>query len=149
MAGILSTARIDVKAPATEVWKALTDVDMIQKYFFGSRVQTTWRPGSPITWSGQWEGKAYEDKGKVLEVEPNRLLKVSHFSPLAGLPDRPENYHNLTFQLDQQGRATRVSLTQDNNKDEAEAERSTQNWRTMLEGLKKVVEEGSGAGSKR
>lgn len=148
MAGILATARIDIKAPAAEVWKALTDLDTVPKYFFGSRVQTDWRPGSPITWSGQWKGKAYEDKGKVLEVEPNRLLKVSHFSPLTGLPDRPENYHNLTFELHQQGHATRVSLTQDNNKDEAEAERSTQNWRTMLEGLKKVVEEGRGAGSK-
>ncbi|HET9847542.1 MAG TPA: SRPBCC domain-containing protein [Candidatus Dormibacteraeota bacterium] len=143
MAGILSTARIDVEAPAPEVWKALTDLDTIPKYFFGSRVQTDWRPGSPITWRGQWEGKAYEDRGKVLEVEPNRLLKVSHFSPLAGLPDKPENYHNLTFELDQHGHATRVSLTQDNNKNEAEAEHATKNWRTLLEGLKKVVEAGT------
>ena len=148
MAGILATARIDIKAPAAEVWKALTDLDTVPKYFFGSRVQTDWRPGSPITWSGQWKGKAYEDKGKVLEVQPNRLLKVSHFSPLAGVPDRPENYHSLTFQLEPHGDATRVSLTQDNNKDEAEAEHSTQNWRTMLEGLKRVVEKGSGAAPK-
>jgi uncharacterized protein YndB with AHSA1/START domain len=148
MAGILSTARIEIKAPVADVWTALTDLDMIPKYFFGSRVQTDWRPGSPITWRGQWEGKAYEDKGTVLEVEPKRLLKVSHFSPLTGLPDRPENYHNLTFELEQHGHTTRVSLTQDNNKDEAEAEHSTQNWRSMLESLKQVVEDGAGASPK-
>lgn len=149
MAGILATARIEIKAPAADVWKALTDLDTIPKYFFGSRVQTDWRPGSRITWRGQWEGKAYEDKGEVLEFEPNRLLRVSHFSPLAGVPDRPENYHNLTFVLEEHGDATRVSLTQDNNKDEAEAQHSTQNWRTMLEGLKRVIEKPSGAGSKQ
>ena len=140
MAGIESTARIDIQAPAAEVWKALTDPDTIARYFFGSRVKTDWRPGSPITWSGEWNGKPYEDKGTVLEVEPDRLLKVSHFSPLAEVPDRPENYHNIVFELEQHGHATGVSLTQDNNKDEAEAEHSTQNWKAMLEALKKVVE---------
>ena len=140
MAGVMSTAEVEVKASVGKVWEALTDPEIIAKYFFGSRVETDWRPGSPITWKGEWEGHAYEDKGRVLDVVPNRLLKVTHFSPLAGLPDRPENYHNLTFELEQRGAATRVRLTQDNNKDEAEAERSTQNWTTMLEGLKKTVE---------
>lgn len=140
MGGVISTAEVEVKAPVAKVWEALTDPDIIRKYFFGSRVETDWRPGSAITWKGEWEGHAYEDKGRVLDFKPNRLLKVSHFSPLAGLPDRPENYHNLTFDLEQRGDATCVRLEQDNNKDEAEAERSTTNWRTMLEGLKKTVE---------
>ena len=140
MAGVESIAEIEVKASVAKVWEALTDPEIIAKYFFGSRVETDWQPGSRITWKGEWEGNAYEDKGRVVEVVPERLLKVTHFSPLTGLPDRPENYHVLTFELEQHGAATQVRLVQDNNKDEAEAERSTQNWRTMLEGLKKTVE---------
>lgn len=141
MGNVLAKAEIDVQAPATEVWEALTNPDIIAKYFFGTQVETDWAPGSPITWKGQWEGKPYEDKGEVLEVEPNHLLKVTHFSPLAGQPDKPENYHTLAFKLDGHDGATHVSLTQDNNKDKEEADHASENWRTMLAGLKKTVEE--------
>ena len=48
---------------------------------FGSKVVTDWVEGSPIVWKGEYEGKTYEDKGEVLEIEPERRLKVSHPSP--------------------------------------------------------------------
>jgi uncharacterized protein YndB with AHSA1/START domain len=136
----IAKAEIDVAAPASRVWKALTDPETIAKYFFGSQVQTDWQPGSPIVWKGEYEGKRYEDKGEILEVEQNRLLRVTHFSPMTGLPDKPENYHTLTYTLDERGGSTHVSLSQDNNGSEAEAERATANWMTMLNGLKSTVE---------
>lgn len=141
MGNVLAKAEIDVRAPATEVWEALTNPDIIARYFFGTQVETDWAPGSPITWKGQWEGKPYEDKGEVLEVEPNHMLKVTHFSPLSGQPDKPENYHTLAFKLDAHDGSTHVSLTQDNNNDKVEADHASENWRTMLAGLKKTVEE--------
>lgn len=136
----IAKAEIDVAAPVSEVWRALTDADLIAKYFFGSRVETDWRPGSSITWKGEYNGKAFEDKGKVLEVEENRLLKVTHFSPLSGQPDEPENYHTLTYTLDEHDGGTHLELSQDNNGSEEEAEHSKANWETMLAGLKKTVE---------
>jgi hypothetical protein len=42
---------------------------------FGSEVTTDWKPGSPITWKGEFEGRAYEDKGEVIAVEPGRRLR--------------------------------------------------------------------------
>lgn len=138
----MAKAEIDVAATPADVWRALTDPDMIAKYFFGSRVQTDWKTGSPIVWRGEYEGKRYEDKGEILEVQPNRLLRVPHFSPLAGLPDEPEHYHTLTYELDERNGITHVLLTQDNNGTEAEAERATANWTTMLEALKNTVEAG-------
>lgn len=137
---VIAKAEIDVTAPVASVWKALTDPGIIAKYFFGSQVCTDWQPGSPIVWQGEYEGKQYEDKGEILEVEQNRLLRMTHFSPMAGLPDEPENYHTLTYTLDERGGSTHVSLSQDNNGSEAEAERATANWATMLEGLKSTVE---------
>ena len=140
MANLVAKAEVDIAAPANEVWKALTDPEIIARYFFGSRVETSWKPGTPIRWKGEWQGRPYEDKGQILEFRPNRRLKVTHFSPLSAVPDQPENYHTITYELEEHGGSTHLSLMQDNNKDESEVEHSTANWRVMLAGLKKTVE---------
>ena len=140
MADHIATAEIDTFAPPSRVWAALTDPAQIRQYFFGSVVDTDWAVGSPITWSGEYEGKAYQDKGEVLECTPETRLKVSHFSPLAGQPDEPENYHVITYDLSARDGGTHVSMTQDNNGDDDEARRASSTWETMLAGLKKTVE---------
>ena len=140
MTGYVATAETDIDATRSEVWRALTDPDEIQKYMFGSKVETDWKPGSRITWKGEYEGKKYEDRGEILEVEPERRLKLTHFSPLGGEEDAPENYHTLIYELEERDGKTRVSLSQDNNKSEEAAEHSRANWDKMLAGLREVVE---------
>jgi uncharacterized protein YndB with AHSA1/START domain len=140
MAGYVATAETDIRAPRSKVWRALTDPDQIQKYMFGSKVETDWKPGSRITWKGEYGGKRYEDKGEVLEVERERRLKLTHFSPLSGDDDVPENYHTLVYELEESDGRTHVSLSQDNNKSEEAAEHSRANWDKMLSGLKEVAE---------
>ena len=108
----------------------------------GSQVVTDWQPGSPIVWKGEYEGKEYEDKGEIVEIEPEQRLKVTHFSPLTGQEDIPANYHTVLYELENHGRKTRVSLSQDNNSSEEAAEHSKANWEKMLAGLKEVVEAG-------
>lgn len=142
MADHVASASVEIDAPADKVWTALTDPEQIQKYMFGSRVVTDWKPGSPIIWKGEYEGKRYEDKGEIVEIEPERRLKVTHFSPLSGEDDVPENYHTVLYELEQNGEKTHVSLTQDNNSSAEGAEHSSGNWEKMLAGLKEVVEAG-------
>jgi uncharacterized protein YndB with AHSA1/START domain len=141
MSGDTVSASVEISASPRRVWEALTDPDQIREYFLGTTVTTTWEPGSPITWSGEYDGHRYEDKGEVLEVEPERRLVVTHFSPMSGQDDVPENYHRITYRLDDEGAATRVTLEQDNTPaDSVEDFRS--NWETMLGNLKELVERG-------
>ena len=67
---------------------ALVDPAAIKQYMFGTTVESDWREGSSIVWKGEWQGRAYEDKGVILRLEPGRLLQYSHFSPLSGAPGR-------------------------------------------------------------
>ena len=136
----IATAETDIDASTDQVWTALTDPSQIEKYMFGTHVVTDWEPGSTIVWKGEYEGKRYEDKGELVEVEPGRRLTMTHFSPLSGQDDIPANYHTLVYELEQRGTTTHLSLSQDNNASEEEAEHSRANWQTMLSGLKEVVE---------
>jgi uncharacterized protein YndB with AHSA1/START domain len=140
MTDFVATAEAEIDAPPEKVWGALTDPKQIEEYMFGSQVETDWKPGSRIVWRGEYEGKQYEDKGEIVEIEPNRRLKVTHFSPLSGQEDIPENYHTLLYELEERDGSTRVSLSQDNNPSAEAAEHSRANWEKMLVGLKQVVE---------
>ena len=146
MADHVATAETEINSSRAQVWAALTDPEQIKQYMFGSQVVTDWKQGSPIVWKGEYEGKKYEDKGEIVEIEPEQRLKLTHFSPLSGAEDRPENYHTLVYELDERGGRTHVSLSQDNNASEEAAEHSRANWEKMLAGLKQVVE-GSSLGT--
>ena len=131
---------IDIEAPRGKVWDALTNPKLIKQYLFGTEVTTDWKVGSPITYKGTWEGKSYEDKGEVLENEPEKLLVSTFWSSLSGKPDLPENYQTVHYELSPKGVGTRLTLTQDNNASQEEVDHAEQNWNMVLEGMKKLLE---------
>jgi len=137
----VAKAAITINAPASRVWDALTKPDLIKLYLFGTQVTTDWRVGSPITYQGMWEGKAYKDKGQVLQVEPGKLLVSTFWSSLSGLPDVPENYQTVRYELSAEGNGVRLTITQDNNHSQEEADHSAQNWKTVLDGIRKLLED--------
>jgi len=132
---------VTIDAPKGEVWDALTNPAKVKQYLHGTEMSTDWREGSPIFWRGEWKGKPYEDKGKVLEVKAQRLIKYTHWSPLGGSEDKPENYHTVTYELAGDDRKTTLTLTQDNNPTKEEAEKMARdNWGPVLQGLKETAE---------
>jgi uncharacterized protein YndB with AHSA1/START domain len=136
----IAQAHVEINAPIAKVWDALVDPALIKQYMFGTNVVSDWREGAPIVWKGEWQGKAYEDKGTILQLKPQRVLEYSHFSPLAGQADVPENYHTVTIELTPAVAGTMVTLSQDNNATDEEREHAEQNWRTMLDSLKQFLE---------
>ena len=144
-----TTARvtIDIKASRGAVWRALTDPVQIKRYFMGdAEVRTTWKVGDPITFHGEWNGQEFQDKGEIVTFEPERELAYSHFSPMMGKPDEPENYHLVDITLDGGSDTTNVTLEQSNltggvsDEDRAAREQFEQNWQQMLEKLRDTVE---------
>ena len=131
---------VSVASAKSKVWNALIDPQVVARYMFGATVVSSWKEGDPIVWKGEWKGKPFEDKGIVLRIEPDRVLSYSHFSPLGGKPDVPENYHTVTIEVSEHNGTTLVQLSQDGNPTDEARAHSEQNWRTMLEGLKKTVE---------
>jgi uncharacterized protein YndB with AHSA1/START domain len=138
----VAETRITVHAPAEAVWRALTDPALVKQYMYGTNLETDWKVGSPITWKGEWQGKPYEDKGTVLAVEPRKLLKVTHWSPMGGSEDKPENYHTVIYELAERDGETVLTLKQDNNPTQDAADTMAEkNWGPVLEGIKKVAEQ--------
>ncbi len=142
MAGDLTAnSSVVINAEPAAVWAALTEPELVSKAFFGAQVESDWQEGSPITFRGEWEGKPFEDKGRIVRIVPNSLLEYTHWSPLSGVADDPENYHGVTFRLTPREGGTGLSLSQSNVTDEAEREHSERNWSMMLDNVKRLVEQ--------
>jgi uncharacterized protein YndB with AHSA1/START domain len=137
---LIAQASTTIAAPVAAVWEALTNPALIKQYMFGTDVVSDWREGSPIVWRGEVKGRRYEDKGTILKLVPQHMLQYSHYSPLSGLPDEPQNYHTVTIEMVGQGTLAHVSLSQDGSGSAEERDHSAKNWAMMLQGLKELVE---------
>jgi len=129
-----------INAPAFKVWDALTNPEQVSKYFFGTKLESSLVVGEPITFSGEWNGKAYQDKGTILENIPNHILKYSYWSNLSGTEDKPENYANVTYRLDEVEGQCKLTIKQDGLKSEQSRLDSENNWKFLLDSIKKLVE---------
>ena len=138
------TARAEatIKAPAEKVWEAFTEPKLVKQWLFGTDMEVSgWETGGKIRYKGEWEGKAYEDKGEILEIVPGQKLVTSYWSSVSGSPDSPENYQKVTYELAPEGDHTHVTIIQDGNKTEEGAKHSESNWNQVLASMKKLLEE--------
>lgn len=131
---------ITIAASRPSVWEALTKPELVKQYFFGTTVESSWKKGEPIRFKGEWEGKKYEDKGNILEIEKDKLLKYSYFSSWSGKPDVPENYHNVTYKLNDIPGGTEFVVEQEGLETEDAAEHTEKNWASIMEDLRKLLE---------
>ena len=133
------TTTTRISSSVSKVWEALTKPALIKKYFFDTEVVTDWKKGSPIIWRGIWEGKPYEEKGNVLDVQPGRFLKYNYLS--SAKEDKPENYAVITYSLKEANGKTDFTLTQSGFKSEEERDHSAGNWKMVIDGLKNLLEQ--------
>jgi uncharacterized protein YndB with AHSA1/START domain len=134
-------ASITINAPISKVWDALINPQMIKQYLFGTEVSSDFKEGSTITYKGEWNGQTYEDKGEIVKLIPEKLFQSTYWSSMSGKEDKPENYAVVTYELEDMGESTKVSLTQTNNADEEGVKHSEGNWNMVLGIMKKLLEQ--------
>jgi uncharacterized protein YndB with AHSA1/START domain len=129
-----------VAADKAKVWKALigNGAAMVP----GTKVESDWEVGHPIVFSGEWNGKAFEDHGEILSIAEGAQVSFTHWS---GAKKRPADYHIVRYVLHPDGRKTKVRLTQFNVGPKAEVDAKTKaeftkTFKLMLDGLKATAE---------
>ena len=142
------TNSITIQAPAARVWDALTNPEMTKKYMFGCEAQSDWKPGSPLLWKGNFNGlEMVAVKGKVEKIEPGKLLVYTTIDPNnPAVPDLPENYLTVTYDLSEQNGLTLLTVAQGDYSRVAEGEKRYEEtiagggWTPILVQIKELLE---------
>ena len=128
----------EIKAPPERVWQALTDPAFTAHYWYGTRLESDWKAGSPITFH-KAEGMGPPDTGTVIVADRPRKLAyawVVNFPPLAG-----ERASRVTFTLEPIGAGTKLTLVHDDFPEGSKVFAAMQNgWKQIIPGLKKMLE---------
>jgi uncharacterized protein YndB with AHSA1/START domain len=140
---------ITLKATASQVWDVLTNPAQTPKYMFGCATVSDWKPGSPLLWKLEHEGKQLiAVKGNIVEIQPERFLAYTTFDPNSTLDDIPENYLTVTYELATSAGQTVLTVTQGDYATVADGQRryeETYNhgegWNPILVEIKKIVEQ--------
>jgi uncharacterized protein YndB with AHSA1/START domain len=137
---LTAKASIRIMASKEDVWDTLTNPEKIKKYLFGTQAISDWKKGSTLKFTGEWEGKTYEDKGTILDTEPGKLFRYTYWSSMGKLEDTPENYATVTYELVPAGAETILNIKQDNIANEEAREHSEKNWQYILSEMKRIIE---------
>jgi uncharacterized protein YndB with AHSA1/START domain len=140
---------IRIRSKASAVWAAIVDPATIERWMRGVQVESTWEPGSAITFAHTSQGHAYEDRGTVLAFEPERLLRYNHWSVLSHLPDSEAARTVVTLILTPAGDETDVEVTHDNLRGKAAFGHARFFWRNALVDIRNIVERGTSSADRR
>lgn len=124
------TAAVHVAEPPERVWAELMHPGA--RWVLGANLETDLRAGSPVTFEGHYFGRVFTDKGKIITVERPRLLHFTHFAPLTGLADVPENHHEIRIMLEPGDGGTLVTVVEESFDDERSAATAEAHWKDAL-----------------
>jgi uncharacterized protein YndB with AHSA1/START domain len=136
---IKADVSITITADLLTVWDALTKPEIVKQWFFGTHLSTTWEPGTPIIFSGEWQDKKYEDKGTVLAYTQLEMLQYTYWSSMSGIEDKPENYVTITYRIGGEDGNVAVTIIQENIPDEKTRNHSIETWKKVLTALKTML----------
>lgn len=134
---------VRIHADLSTVWKALTDPRKMRLWMSEKPIEiiSGWKAGSSISIHGKMEQFAYATKGTILKWIPDEAFHYSYWNEISAMPDVPENYSVLEFNLSQQETITTVDFKQSNFKGEATYEHAKFFWNVALEVMKKMIED--------
>ena len=132
---------IYIRATPERIWQALTDSELVKRYYFGSVIESDFKPGSPIVYR-QPDGGRIDIEGEIVEADPPRRM-VHTF---AGRWDDDVNDPptRVAWEITPMGESCLLSVTHDGFTEENATFAQTKGgWPIILSGLKTLLETGS------
>jgi uncharacterized protein YndB with AHSA1/START domain len=122
------------------LWQALTEGAFTERYWFGTRVESEWTPGAPVSFRRDGE---LSDSGHVLKCEPFRLLSYTFHVEFHEV-FRRERPSRVTFELEPMGSEVQLTVTHDDFDPGSKVLEAVGNgWPLVLASLKSLIETGS------
>ena len=129
-----------IRATPERIWEAITRSELTRDYFYGTLVESEWKPGAPLRY-------AYADgrvaaEGTVIEMDPPRRL-VHTFSALWDDRVKADAPHRVSWTIEPMGSSCRVRVEHfDFEGPTATFESITGGLSVILSGMKTLLETG-------
>jgi len=98
-----------IETTPEKLWHALTDGAFTERYWFGHRVTSDWKVGSPYRFARQGSPSV---EGKVLESDPPKRLAYT-WDPCSA-DAKKERVSRVTFDIEPRGTVVKLTVTHDN-----------------------------------
>jgi uncharacterized protein YndB with AHSA1/START domain len=129
-----------IRTTPEKLWKALIEPEFTRQFWCETVQESAWKPGS--SWRIMIPDGRVGDSGEILEIEPERRLVLTwrnEFKPEL----RAEGYSRLTYELEQQGDAVKLTVIHEMEKPGSKFIEAVSNgWPVILASLKSLLETG-------
>lgn len=128
-----------IRTTPAALWRALLDPEMTRKYFHGTLVRTTAKPGTAIVY--EMPSGAVAVEGEILEAdEPRRLV---HTWIVKYNPELATERSTVTWEIEQRGEVCKLTATHElANAPKVAKHVGSEGWSHVLSGLKTLLETG-------
>lgn len=132
---------VQISAPMTKVFEALTSSNEIPKYYPLKEVLSTWKVGSEVLYKGEVNGFPFTDHGVIESLNEPSFYSYRYWSDNHGTERTPENHIFISYALSEIPEGTELRLVQSNiRSEELYNLMETQVWDFLLGSLKEYVE---------
>jgi uncharacterized protein YndB with AHSA1/START domain/DNA-binding transcriptional ArsR family regulator len=130
---------IYIKTTPERLWRAITDPADTELYYYGTRVESDWGPGSRLVY---YDGAEVSLECKILEIDPPRRL-VHSFTMVYDPEMAAERPSRVSWLIEKVGEVCRLTLVHDEFDGETRTYHEVEHgWAEILSGLKTLLETG-------
>jgi uncharacterized protein YndB with AHSA1/START domain len=129
-----------IRTTPEKLWRALTEPEFTKQTWCGTWQECDWKVGA--SWKIMIPDGRVADSGEVLEIEPNKRLVLKWRNEF--VPEmRAEGYSRMTYELEQQGEAVKLTVIHENDvADSKFIDSVSSGWPGILASIKSLLETG-------
>ena len=133
-----------IKTTPDKLWHALTNVEFMKQYWFGSHCDSEWKVGS--SWKMVSAAGQITDAGEIIESQPPQRLVIKWQHQMK--PElKEEGYTRCIYEIEPVGSTTKLTITHTIDKQPLQQSKMIEavsgGWPKILSNLKSLLETGS------